>query len=233
MDKQQALELTKKIRQARKDLTDLVIQAFDGKAWIPLGYDSWDDYCAAEFESDYLRLPKEERIQAVTRRKQAGMSNRAIASSLGVHESTVRDDLKSNAGNPAMPEQVTTTDGRSYPAKRDNPAPKEQRNKVIDENVAEAESRMLDEGRIPPKIELSEQKSTLLDGDAITEEVARRDAILSFRDLVFGASEKLSEITDFGLLGIPDEVEWMKSAIDELSNMWAKAQGSLVESYQK
>jgi len=58
-------------------------------------------------------LPKEERIQAVTRRKQAGMSNRAIASSLGVHESTVRDDLKSNAGNPAMPEQVTTTDGRS------------------------------------------------------------------------------------------------------------------------
>lgn len=232
MDKQQALELTKKIRQARKDLTDLVIQAFDGKAWIPLGYNSWDDYCAAEFKSDYLRLPKEERIQAVTRRKQAGMSNRAIASSLGVAHSTVVNDLKQGGQN-RPPDKITGTDGKSYSAKHDNPAPKEQRNKVIDENVAEAESRMLDEGRIPPKIELSEQKSTLLDGDAITEEVARRDAILSFRDLVFGASEKLSEITDFGLLGIPDEVEWMKSAIDELSNMWAKAQGSLVESYQK
>ena len=40
MNKRQAQQLTKRIRQHVADLSDLVIEAFDGKIWQPMGYDS-------------------------------------------------------------------------------------------------------------------------------------------------------------------------------------------------
>ena len=108
MNKRQAQQLTKRIRQHVADLSDLVIEAFDGKIWQPMGYDSWDAYCRAEFETAYIRLPREERIITVAHMKDSGMSNRAIASALGVDEGTVRNDLRPTAENSAP-----DTDGES------------------------------------------------------------------------------------------------------------------------
>lgn len=231
MNKQEAQEITNKIRKARENLAELVIKAFDEKAWVPLGYTSWDDYCKTEFKSGYISIPREERVKTVAALKERGMSNRAVASSLGVSHTTVKRDLEGGTNVP--PDRVTGTDGKSYPAKQDNNATKEERNKKIDENVKEHEDSYLDRGEIPPKIEVPQQNSTIFDGEAIAEEVARRDAILTFKELISDASEKLSEITDFGLLGLADEVEWMKSSIDQLSDMWVKAQSCLVETYQE
>lgn len=47
------------------------------------------------------------------------MSNRSIAEVVNVDEGTVRNDRKGIAENSAMPDRVTTSDGRSYPAKRE------------------------------------------------------------------------------------------------------------------
>ena len=87
MNKRQAQQLTTNT-PARCRLSDLVIEAFDGKIWQPMGYDSWDAYCRAEFETAYIRLPREERIITVADMKDSGMLNRAIASALGVDEGT-------------------------------------------------------------------------------------------------------------------------------------------------
>ena len=44
---------------------DLVIQAYSQRAWIALGYQTWDEYCTRELGASRLRLPREERQEVV------------------------------------------------------------------------------------------------------------------------------------------------------------------------
>ena len=67
-------------------------------------------------------------LKTVATLANAGMSNRAIGQSLGISRETVRQDRQSIGKNLPMPDRVTTTDGRSYPARRE---PK-QRNPLFD-----------------------------------------------------------------------------------------------------
>jgi hypothetical protein len=93
-----------------------VADLYHGRAWLALGYGSWDGLCVAEFDGARIRLPREDRREIVGSLREAGLSNRAIAAATGVDESTVRDDLR-GAGNPA-PAEVSGTDGKRYPAAR-------------------------------------------------------------------------------------------------------------------
>ena len=89
----EARELTDEIRQTLTLGHDLLIRAFTGRAWTALGYATWDAYCAGEFsEARMVRLDREQRREIVAEMREAGMSNRAIASGLGVDERTVRRD---------------------------------------------------------------------------------------------------------------------------------------------
>jgi hypothetical protein len=95
-----------------------IIESYRQHDWIALGYDSWDALCSAEFGT-VLRLSIEDRQQAVSELRGAGMSPPAIASALGVGEGTVRRDI---AGSPSgEPDRTIGQDGKSYPAKVSRP----------------------------------------------------------------------------------------------------------------
>lgn len=99
MSAEDARKLTDRIKVDAERLWDRIAEAYLGRAHLALGYESWDTYCVAEFDSLWIRIPREERETVVCSLKQAGLSNRAIASAIGISEGTVRNDLKSGAQN--------------------------------------------------------------------------------------------------------------------------------------
>ena len=116
---------TKLVREIRKTLTELaptVAELFEGRGWVALGYADWSTLIREEFGGP-LMLPKPERAEAVAVLSESGMSNRAIADTLGVTEITVRRD--STATNVAVdePRKVVGKDGktRTYTGKRTRP----------------------------------------------------------------------------------------------------------------
>jgi transposase-like protein len=71
----------------------LIQQAYTSRAWAALGYSTWDAYCETEFRSYRLKLPLEDRREAVASLREAGLSVRAIASGIGISKNTVTADL--------------------------------------------------------------------------------------------------------------------------------------------
>ncbi|MFW0120215.1 helix-turn-helix domain-containing protein [Rothia sp. P5764] len=88
-DKAEARALTQRIRSTLIDAQQLVIEAFEKKVWIALGYKSWNAYVTYEFTGLELNPPKEERVAAIAQYTTAGMSTRAISAVMGVHHATV------------------------------------------------------------------------------------------------------------------------------------------------
>lgn len=69
-----------------------------------------------------VKEARERRVQRVAELRAEGKSLRAIAEEVGVNEKQVRKDLASTADQSA-PETVQGRDGRTYPARREKPAP--------------------------------------------------------------------------------------------------------------
>ncbi|MFC7275276.1 hypothetical protein ACFQS1_14895 [Paractinoplanes rhizophilus] len=116
----EARELTAEIRRDLDGLLPKIKRAFEGRADKALGYDSWQAYCSAELSD--VRVPVGSRPAMVAELRQSGMSQRAIGAALGVHHSTVAEDLKSTGGNPPVePERVVSLDGRQRPAVQPKP----------------------------------------------------------------------------------------------------------------
>lgn len=114
----EARSITQEIRQNVAELELKLVRAYQGRAWLALGYDTWDDYIAGEFRSAPLALPREERRAAVQSLRGWGLSTRAIASATGTPQRTIADDVRlsgnrsviANANDGAAP--VTGLDGR-------------------------------------------------------------------------------------------------------------------------
>lgn len=96
---EEARNLTDEIKLDAEALWDKLARAYTERAWAALSYESWDAYCAAEFESLRLRLPREERQDIVCSLREAGLSIRAIASGVGISDQTVQRDLKAGVVN--------------------------------------------------------------------------------------------------------------------------------------
>jgi hypothetical protein len=108
----EATKITGRIRAWVKAFpAEDVKRAYFGRVWLPMGYDSWAEWCGCEL--GVFKLPAPERREVVTGLAEEGMSNRAIAAVVGVHSSTIDADRKSGAGNPAPP-TVTGQDGKTY-----------------------------------------------------------------------------------------------------------------------
>lgn len=86
-------------------LFSLCSQAYSGDVWRIRGYGSWTQYCRAEFNDGKLLYSRQDRQKAavyfhehsltsLTEGEGVFMSNRAIATFLGVSEYTVRKDIK-------------------------------------------------------------------------------------------------------------------------------------------
>lgn len=88
-----ARRLTDRIKVAVEATWQLVIEAYESRAWAALGYPTWDDYCTREFGASRLRLPREERSEVVASLRDAGLSVRAIAAATGIGRDTVHREL--------------------------------------------------------------------------------------------------------------------------------------------
>lgn len=88
-----ARRLTDQIKLAVDATWNMVIEAYETRAWVALRYSSWDDYCTSEFGTSRLRLPREDRKEVVASLRDAGLSIRAIAAATGVGIGTVHREL--------------------------------------------------------------------------------------------------------------------------------------------
>lgn len=94
LSRSEAQSLTAEIQRGMRGLQELIIKAYDGRAWTALGYASWDAYCDGELAGARPSLPRDERRELVGELREAGMSQRAIGSAVGVTQKQVWNDLQ-------------------------------------------------------------------------------------------------------------------------------------------
>jgi protein gp37 len=116
---EEARALTDRIKVAVEGTWQMIREAYTSRAWAALGYDTWDAYCAAEFGTARLALPREERREVVASLAESGLSVRAIASATATPRETVRRDLAStdpfSLGNGSVaPRVVQGMNGKTY-----------------------------------------------------------------------------------------------------------------------
>lgn len=113
---ERAQYLVNAIKSGLAGLHPFVIEAYEGRAWEPLGYSSWKALCEAEFA---LTLAIPQRREAVEQMTKAGLSTRAQAEVLGVRKDTVRRD---QVAQNAPPANVVGLDGKTYTPTERRPA---------------------------------------------------------------------------------------------------------------
>ncbi|HET6915312.1 MAG TPA: helix-turn-helix domain-containing protein [Acidimicrobiales bacterium] len=101
-----ARALTVALRQSLTTSWDLLVEAYQRRAWAALGYESWDAYTDAELGETRLRLPREQRREVVASMTEAGMSTRAIGSALGVDPMTVSRDRSAGVAKATPDEPI-------------------------------------------------------------------------------------------------------------------------------
>ncbi|KAF7277615.1 hypothetical protein GWI33_002970, partial [Rhynchophorus ferrugineus] len=119
---QDARTLIDRIKVGVDAVWQLIVDAYQGRAWAALGYASWDECCTREFGTSRLRLPREERADVVASLRESGLSIRAIAAATGQSYGTIQSEvIKSDH---LEPEPITGTDGKTYTSKpRPEPEP--------------------------------------------------------------------------------------------------------------
>jgi hypothetical protein len=93
-----------------------IADAYRDQDWKVLGFDSWQAYVDEEFSEQRLKLTPEHRAKAIEELRLGGLSNRAIATTLGVSRNTVAGhEAQVAPGEP--PAEVIGADGKRYAAK--------------------------------------------------------------------------------------------------------------------
>jgi predicted transcriptional regulator len=123
--------VTERIRSAAVTAFDALAEvdgavqaAYDGHAWVALGYESWEAYCAAEFSQTRMWATVEERHARTLALREGGMSVRASAAVLGVAKTTVQRDVAAMPPLSRVPDGTPDSgrsvgrDARSYPVVR-------------------------------------------------------------------------------------------------------------------
>ena len=117
----EARQLTDRIKRQVSDLWDLIVRAYESRAWSQLGYGSWDEYCEVEFEASGIRVPREDRKEIVCSLRDRGLSTRAIGSAMGVSYQTVHRELSGVTNVTPERAAVKGIDGKTYQATRTTP----------------------------------------------------------------------------------------------------------------
>lgn len=110
-----ARELTEQIAEGLADVHSLIVQAWEGRAWEALGYETWDAWIDANFRGLQLRPPREQRKEVVQSMREAGMSVRAISHATDLGVGTIhRATAGVPNGTPGESSNVVGLDGKSY-----------------------------------------------------------------------------------------------------------------------
>lgn len=108
---EQARELTDRMKSGLTHIWEIIVVAHRGRAWLALGYASWDQFIQREFGSMNLQPPREEREQTITSLRDAGMSVRAIATATQLGRGTVSRAISSpDAGVPVGTPDVDSSE---------------------------------------------------------------------------------------------------------------------------
>jgi hypothetical protein len=117
-----AEQVTLQIRSMMERAWEYIAIAYQGRAHIALGYESWDEYVDARLGDLRLTVPREQRGAVVQSLSRAQMSLRASAKVLGVDVATVLRALGANdpagADDAEEPAPIRGRDGKSYPRRR-------------------------------------------------------------------------------------------------------------------
>lgn len=97
---EQARELTDRMKSGLTQIWEIIVVAHRGRAWLALGYASWDQYVQREFGHLNLQPPREEREATVLSLRQAGLGERATAAVTGLSKGTVGSITRSAAQEP-------------------------------------------------------------------------------------------------------------------------------------
>lgn len=106
----------KRVRLLVESARDDIAALYNGRAWLTLGYESWDELCESEFAGVHIGLPRGDRREVVGNLREQGLSIPAIASALGVGVGTVHRDLDAAFPNGKPDAAITGQDGKTYPA---------------------------------------------------------------------------------------------------------------------
>lgn len=112
----EARELTEQITEGLNDVHSLIMQAWEGRAWEALGYESWDAWIDGNFRGLQLRPPREQRDEVVRSMREAGMSMRAISQATELSRGTVQRSAAVSEGSRSDQESsnVVGLDGKAY-----------------------------------------------------------------------------------------------------------------------
>ena len=91
MSERDARTVTTLIRSSDVVVCDTVAAAYHGRAWVPLGHDSWAEYCKDELAR--APTPQALRREISPLLKAAGMPYRAIGAFTGISHNMVCKDL--------------------------------------------------------------------------------------------------------------------------------------------
>jgi hypothetical protein len=94
LTKEEARQLTNQIRAGLGLIWGLIVQAYEERADVALGYESWDLYCHVEFDAYHLRVPRDDRKEVVKSMRAAGMNYREIESATGMSKDTAQRAMK-------------------------------------------------------------------------------------------------------------------------------------------
>jgi hypothetical protein len=117
--REEAKRRAERIRQGMTSLAATIkdiATAYAERDWLVLDppYPSWETYVEAEFGTDRVKLPAGERALVVAALRFEGMSQRAIAQSLGIAKATVQADLAGHSDGRNRPPRTTGLDGKEY-----------------------------------------------------------------------------------------------------------------------
>ena len=180
LDADNARALTDQIKTRVESLWELIKQAYHGRAWVALGYQSWAAYCDNEFQTSRLGLPREERAEVGASLRDSGLSIRAITAAPGVSRNTVRCDLRESQDRQAPAGQTDPPEADEKSDEKEKESAEEKR-KAVKDHLAEIELQAIASGgRIPTDEEL-EPKPTKISvmADALQ---AKRNALERAKD---------------------------------------------------
>lgn len=106
MSPSEARERTDRLRTTLEWAESEALELWRGMVWLALGYDSWQDYCRAEFPRGIPLDSWRPRAEIVASLHDGGMSTRHIGAALGKNQSTIVRDLGDASASVSDPSPV-------------------------------------------------------------------------------------------------------------------------------
>jgi len=118
MTAEEAQASVERTKRSLEDAAAEVVRQINGRAWLALGYGSWDEMREAVYRGAAVIVPRSDRPELTARLAAEGLTQREIGETLGVSERTVRNDTGKVAASRINPVVETTE-----PAYAESPRP--------------------------------------------------------------------------------------------------------------